>query len=90
MKMTKKHYETLRLLIEVSLERFPDAPIHYSNGNFPRADKTKDLNKRYRWDLFYHATRFQRGYRNELTTYLQDSHIDTALRNIVKPIERNF
>ena len=89
MKMTKAHFDTLQVLIAGLLEQHPDTPIHYSNGNFPRADKTKDLNKRYRWDLFYHATRFERGYRDELT-YLQDSHIDTALRNIVTPIERNF
>lgn len=89
MKMTKTHFDTLQVLIAGLLEQHPDAPMHYSNGNFPRADKTKDLNKRYRWDLFYHATRFERGYRDELT-YLQNSHIDTALRRIVKPIERNF
>ena len=89
MKMTISHYETLRVLIAGLLEKHPDTPLHYSNGNFARANAVSDLNKRYRWDLFYHATRFERGYRDELT-YLQNSHIDTALRNIVSPIERNF
>ena len=89
MKMTKPHYETLRVLITGLLEKHPDAPLHYSNGNFVRANLVKDLNKRYRWDLFWAATRFERSFREELS-YLQDSHIDTALRNIVTPIERNY
>ncbi|MAK37154.1 MAG: hypothetical protein CMC15_13460 [Flavobacteriaceae bacterium] len=89
MKMTKTHFETLRVLIAGLLEQHPDTPIHYSNGNFARANSVKDLNKRYRWDLFYAATRFEKSFRDELT-YLQDSHIDTALRNIVTPIERKF
>jgi hypothetical protein len=89
MKMTKKHYETLRVMVAGLLEQHPDTPIHYSNGNFARANAVKDLNKRYRWDLFYYATSKDQPFRDELG-YLQDSHIDTALRNIVKPIERNF
>ena len=89
MKMTTPHYETLRVLIEGLLEQHPDTPIHYSNGNFARANSVKDLNKRYRWDLFYYATRNEQTFKDELG-YLQNSHVDTALRHIVTPIERNF
>ena len=41
--------------------------------------------KRYRWDLAYMAgcTRF---ICDSLYSYLDDSHIDTALRSIVKPL----
>jgi hypothetical protein len=54
----------------------------YRAGDFPRADRVKDLNKRYRWDLLHAAG----GWR--LTTALykagaSDAHIDTALRRIV-------
>jgi hypothetical protein len=51
--------------------------------------------KRYRWDLSYlsgnannpeSCTRFVC---DTLYTYLNDSHIDTALRSIVKPLPRN-
>lgn len=87
MKMTKTHYETLRVLIESKLAQHPDVPSRYANGEFPRADSVKDLNKRMRWDLFWASTDL--GFRDELR-YLQNSHIDTALRRIVKPIERNF
>lgn len=52
----------------------------YRAGEFPRASETKDINKRYRWDLFY----FIRGFeildgQSDITT----EHIDTALRRIV-------
>ncbi len=89
MKMTKEHYNTLRALIAEFLEQYPDTPMHYRNGNFPRAHTVKNLNERYRWDLFWYATNRNKTFRSELR-YLKDSHIDTALRNIVTPIERNY
>lgn len=58
-----------------------------------RADyKSKGLtDKRYRWDLTYvvnsndinSASRF---ICDTLYTYMDDSHVDTALRSIVKPL----
>lgn len=55
----------------------------YRAGRFPRSAGVRDINKRYRWDLFYAA----RGYMvlpdgHDLT----DAHIDTALRRIVRPL----
>lgn len=55
----------------------------YREGRYPRADRTKDLDMRYRWDLLW-AVHGQlpdtlRGELNEL----HDTHIDTALRRIV-------
>jgi hypothetical protein len=57
-----------------------EARAAYRAGNFPRADRVKDLNKRYRWDLA-HAAKL-----NLIALYdvgCNDTHIDTALRNIV-------
>lgn len=62
-----------------------DKPEHrgrYQAGNFPRADRCKDKDKRYRWDLLY-LSGFQLG---PLYSYLNDEHIDTALRRIVPPL----
>ena len=55
----------------------------YREGRFPRADRVKDLDMRYRWDL-YHAGRVSDvldrwGSGDGLT----DAHIDTGLRRIV-------
>ncbi len=55
----------------------------YARGDFPRAELCKDLDKRYRWDLL-HASRFPV---TNLYSYMNDTHIDTALRSIVPPIE---
>lgn len=55
----------------------------YIARDFPRADKVRDINKRYRWDLL-HASKFPIS---RLYSYLNDSHIDRALRTIVKDIE---
>lgn len=67
----------------------------YIAGDFPRADTVKDLDKRYRWDLLnqvdnrlialaggvsFTSRFYAKGY--------NDSHIDTALRNIVKPLDK--
>ena len=49
----------------------------YLTGDFPRSDLVKDLNKRYRWDLFFAACPHMAwsGY--------SGSHLDTALRYII-------
>lgn len=57
-----------------------DRRAAYREGRFPRADRVKDLDKRYRWDLFW-DTRGALGVVGERD--LLDSHIDTALRRIV-------
>ena len=57
----------------------------YREGRFPRAEAVKDLDMRYRWDL-YHAARvadvFHTGIGGE-DAGLPDAHIDTGLRRIV-------
>lgn len=56
----------------------------YRNGDFPRAHAVRDLDVRYRWDLFWHS------HSNDLVYAVHDNildaHIDTALRKIVSPL----
>lgn len=54
----------------------------YRAGDFIRADKVHDLNKRYRWDLLWQA-----GGSRIIPNDVTDAHIDTALRKIVAPLE---
>lgn len=75
MKMTPDHFAELKTAIEPldTAER----RAKYLAGDFPRAERCKDLNMRYRWDLYWLA-------RNpDHDSYLNDTHIDTALRRIV-------
>jgi hypothetical protein len=53
----------------------------YRNGQFPRAEFVKDINRRYRWDLYWACgKRFGQD-------DLLDSHIDTALKKIIPSLE---
>lgn len=57
----------------------------YRKGDFPGAGAVKDLDKRYRWDLFWAAGLSQFTV-DTLYRYIADPHIDSALRSIVKPL----
>jgi hypothetical protein len=86
MKMKAEHFEALRAAIAPL-----DTPARreaYLSGRFPRAELVKDLDKRYRWDLLWGTTGSERvGFWSDLYAYLNDDHIDTALRSIVPKLE---
>ncbi len=72
MKMTPEHYQHLRDAITPL-----DTPEHRS------AYAAKGYTaKRYRWDLMY-AARLSQWACDNLYSYLNDDHIDTALKRIV-------
>lgn len=86
MKVTENHVAVLSAAIaplDTSERR-----AQYRAGKFPRAGAVKDLDKRYRWDLFWAAFNVPNmDVRAILATGdYNDAHIDTALRTIVKPI----
>jgi hypothetical protein len=60
----------------------------YATGEFPRAALVKDLDKRYRWDLYWRAVRAGNSLPDSTDGY-NDSHIDTALRTLVAPIVKD-
>lgn len=57
----------------------------YVSGDFVNSDKVKDLNKRYRWDLYWSIASRLLG--DRLYRYMNDTHIDTALRTIIKDLK---
>jgi hypothetical protein len=59
----------------------------YVEGNYENSGKTKDPDKRYRWDLFWQAG-LARFAVDVLYKYVNDEHIDTALRSIVPPLKK--
>jgi dynactin complex subunit len=87
MKMSKELFEEIK--IQMDLIETEELRQKYREGNFPRADKVKDLNMRYRWDNFNFINQLsnfelsKKAYREE---NLNDNHVDTALRKIVKPL----
>lgn len=69
----------------------PERRQAYIENKFPRADRTKDKDMRYRWDLLY-ASGMRLGDGAgapgdlDLYAYLNDTHIDSALRSLVPPL----
>lgn len=77
MKVPVGQLEKLRAL--VALYDTSEVRAAYVAGEFPRAELVKDLDKRYRWDLFYAARRSD----PDLLSGFSMAHIDTALRHVV-------
>lgn len=104
MKMTQEHYNKLNSLMKCKLSELevfvrdlndpsPGKPYgnvidYYENGKFPRADKVKDLQRRFCFDLF--SCSVDNEFISELYEYLNDNHIETALRRICPVIKRKY
>ncbi len=77
MKVTTEHVQALKALIEpLDTEARREA---YCKGEFSYSELTKDVNRRYRWDLWWTA----KAYRAIEDATYNDAHIDTALKSIV-------
>jgi hypothetical protein len=81
MKIKLEHFEILKAAL-VPLDTAARR-AQYRAGAFPRAQHVKDLDKRYRWDLLNMQPALLRWVCDEIYTYADDAHIDTALRAIV-------
>ena len=80
MKMKSDHYATLKSAIATNahkIEAHLNYIVTYSNA--------KDANKRLRWDMLYLSKRELPAHWvcDTLYPYLNDDHIDTALRQII-------
>ena len=73
MKIKPEHLEFLRTAI-VPLDT-PGRRARYLAGDFTNAHKVKDLNKRYRWDLYWDATAgtHHNELRNQMWEYMNDT-----------------
>jgi hypothetical protein len=83
MKMRQSDLHILQSAIRV--HDTPERRARYLAGDFKGAERTKDINKRYRWDLCW-LVRLEPEDWTRLYAYLNDDHIDTALRSIVAPL----
>lgn len=89
MKIQPQHFDILKTEINLVLKRYPGIVEEYETGNFPRADKTKDLQKRFCFDLFYGAGLCSFAC-NTLYDYLNDDHIYTALKAICPTVIKRY
>ena len=73
MKMKPKHYQALRAI--VLQDHRPTEASYLEQGLSA---------KRYRWDLLWNAPGRRAWFDSGVYDYLDDTHIDTALRRIVQ------
>ncbi len=86
MKIKKADFEEMKKAIDKVLSNNPNIVTDYSAGRFARADKVKDLQTRFNFDLLRYS-----GFKTTaLYSYLNDNHIATALRNICPQVPRNY
>ena len=87
MKITQAHYDRLKSMYTstdaLSKNTFSHIQGVYVDEHRRGAIKAKDIQKRCRWDLFWCVSQDVRGpFMRELYEYLNDDHIDSALRKI--------
>ena len=89
MKIKPLHLERLRKAIEWVLENFPNIVEDYEQGRFTRADKVKELQKRFCFDLLY-AAGVNHWVVDELYPYMGDTHLYTALKAVSPKVIRKY
>jgi hypothetical protein len=85
MKIQKDHYEILLQAAKQVKESYPD----FTPENYVKNKLGKDHAKRFRWDLSYGMKKFlpeSNFICDVLYAYMNDTHLDTALKNLVKEI----
>lgn len=89
LKINEQDYNALAELISAHDNDFNRAA--YRERRIARADAVKDIDKRYRWDLFWFARRLDPVLTDLIMEHLEetggnDTHLDSALKRIVQPL----
>jgi hypothetical protein len=63
-----------------------DIRERYRARQIPRGELVQDIDKRFRWDLYWAAARHAPDGMPDSRAGYADAHIDTALRSIVAPL----
>lgn len=87
MKLKEEHFKVIETQVNAVLAAHPELVERYQRGDFPRAEKVRNLNKRFRWDLLHTIPGMGRWICDVIYPYAHNGHIDTALRRIVPQID---
>lgn len=85
MKITAEHREHMKQAMQARLASYPPESHTAYLESIQKDPRVKDWEKRYRWDLCY-AAGLTPWICETLYSYANDSHIDTALKAIMKEI----
>ncbi len=83
MKVKPEHLQHMRDAINAFVEQYGADKLAAHKLALASHPRVKDVETRYRWDLFT-AAGLTRYACDVLYTYCTDTHIDTALRSIVR------
>ena len=89
MKMLTEHFDHMKREIDAVLFQYNQKNKlveEYQRGEYPRAEFTKDVQKRFCFDLMFDAG-LSKFASDHLYTYLDDDHIFTALKAICPKVE---
>lgn len=89
MKIKQVHFDHLKKAIDAELAKRPHLVADYEKGHFPRADNVKDLQVRFNNDLL-HIAGLGKYICDNLYSYLNDTHIETALNKICPSVTRRY
>jgi hypothetical protein len=87
MKIKKEHYEHMKSAMVDKLAGTPALDVTAYLRNLENDPRVKDVDKRFRWDLF-HAAGLTKYACDTLYVYLDDAHIDSALKAIMKEMSK--
>lgn len=86
MKMTDEHYRQLTKLLD---DANTPSQVENLRAEAEADPRTRDVGKRLRWDLLWSVPgKDRKGWFDEVYSYCDDTHIDTALRRYMK--EKNL
>jgi hypothetical protein len=92
MKISSEHYQVLETAINDILavhNANGELVAAYEAGEFNKSESTKDLQKRFCFDVLY-GTGLNSFVCKELYEYLDDTHIYTAIKSICPTVTRNY
>ena len=91
LKIKPAHFEALKKAVETVLEKNPEAVERYETGQFIRADRVKDLNRRFRADVARVAINSSEELSyNLLYEYMNDDNIHSAMKRLVPVLTRRY
>ena len=87
MKLAKFKTQLAQLALLVKPFDTEDNRTKYRNRDISNDDAVRDIDKRYRWDIFYAVTRRNSDFYDALQSASpNDAHLDTLLKSVVQPL----
>jgi hypothetical protein len=88
-KLLPEHRTHIKSNIDEVLAKYPSIAAEYEAGRFNKADKVKDLQKRFCFDLLY-GTGLSSWLCHNVYSYANDTHIYSFLKTICPKVTKQY